>query len=121
MGYYAHKTLIVTGTATTSHFKNALNKAKELFAINENGDDVEMVSNPLKGFNQLETFMIAPDGSKEDWEKSDFFDKKMEEMIKYLKSPECAYDDKSSYNDWVLVEYGDTGRRVLKSNCTNKF
>jgi len=119
MGYFAHKVLVVTGEL--QQFENALRKAKEFFALNDRGLKVGMVSDVCKGLSNFKTFMIAPDGSKEDRETSDFFDEKMNQMIEYLKSEECVFSDKSSFNHWVLVEYGETGTRVLKSNCKNRL
>lgn len=120
MGVIAHKALIVTGT-DSSHLRRAYAEAINLFKVNDLGEEVKMVSELLTGLNQYKTFIVAPDGSKEGWVTSEYFDKKMDEMIKFLKSKECTFDDKSSYNDWVLVEYGETGRRVLKSNCKNMY
>lgn len=51
----------------------------------------------------------------------EFFNKKYLEMIDYLNSEECKFDDGSSFNYWMLIEYGDTGRRIKKSNCRNLF
>lgn len=121
MGYYVHKTLIVTGY-DSEHFRRAYAKAICLFRFDNKGNETNMVSSIYgQGLNNYKTFVVVPDGSKEGWETSDFFDKKMDEMIEYLNSKDCKFSDNSSFNEWILVEYGDTGRRVLKSNCKNKF
>lgn len=115
MGVIAHKTLIVTGDKAYGDFIKAHAKAKELFAVDDEGDKAEMVSDicgPV--MNGYATFMVIPDGSKEGWAMSDHFDKCMDQMVAYLKKADCV-------GEWVLVEYGETGRRVLKSNCVNRY
>lgn len=120
MGVIAHKSLIVTGQGM--HFTNAYDRAKELFEVDDYGKKTNMVSNILgQGLNEYYTFCVAPDGSKEGWSTSDFFDARIEEMIEYLKSNNCTFSDNSSFNQWVLVQFGETGRRVLKSNCKNMY
>lgn len=118
MGFYEHKTIVVTGEGF--HFENAYKKAKELFHRDDKGNEVEMVSNIVgTGMNQWQSFFICPSGSKNDWEMDEFFNKKYNEMIAYLKSDYCKFNDGSSYNMWFLAEYGDTGRRIKSSNCKN--
>jgi hypothetical protein len=121
MGKTVHKSLVVTGSF--EHFANAYNRALELFKIDNDGNEMNMVSGILdKGINQCKTFIIAPDGSYEGYPTSDFFDAKMNIMIDYLKSRDCIYDeDSSSSIKWILVEYGDTGSRILKSNCQDLY
>ena len=51
MGYFEHKTIVVTGEGY--HFDNAYKKAKELFAVDNEGNEVNMVSNIVgTGMNQ---------------------------------------------------------------------
>lgn len=118
MSYYEHKTLVVTGEGP--HFTNAYKKAKELFKKDDLGKEVSMVSNIVgTGMNQYYSFFIAPSGSKANLEIDVFFSEKLKEMVDYLNTDDCKFEDGSSFNRWVLVEYGDTGRRVKKSNCKN--
>ena len=42
MGYFEHRTLVVTGEGL--HFSNAYSKAKELFSVDDEGNNVDMVS-----------------------------------------------------------------------------
>lgn len=118
MSYYEHKTLVITGEGI--HFDNAYKKAKELFSKDDLGKEVNMVSNIIgTGMNQYYSFFIAPCGSKVGWEIETFFNEKFKGMLDYLNSNDCKFEDGSSFNRWVFVEYGDTGRRVKKSNCKN--
>lgn len=120
MGYFEHKTIVVTGEGT--HFENAYEKAKELFRVDDTGKEVNMVSNIVgTGINQYYSFFISPSGSKVGWSMDEFFNKKFNEMVEFLKSDYCQFDDGSSYNNWFLAEYGETGRRIKKSNCKNLF
>ena len=120
MGYYEQKTIVVTGEG--EHFKNAYNKALELFKTDDEGKEVNMVSNIIgTGMNQYYSFFISPCGSKVGWEMDNYFNEKFTEMVNYLNSYDCKFEDGSSYNKWFLAEYGDTGRRIKKSNCKNLF
>ena len=63
MGYFEHKTLVVTSEG--HHFENAYKKAKELFEVDDEGKEVNMVSNIVgTGMNQYYSFFICPIGSK---------------------------------------------------------
>lgn len=120
MGYFEHKTIVVTGEGM--HFNNAYNKAKELFATDDYGEPVNMVSNIIgTGMNQYYSFFISPCGSKAGCEMDEYFNDKFNKMVEYLKSSDCNFEDGSSFNRWFLAEYGDTGRRIKKSNCRNMF
>jgi uncharacterized phage infection (PIP) family protein YhgE len=118
MGLIQHKVLIVTGYDVNyfgegMHFDNALKKAKSLFP--------ELMSNVIKSeINEYQTFMIAPDGSKEGWTLSDETDKKLDEMVAYLRTTACKFHDGSSCLNWFLASYGEAGRKILKSNCMNR-
>ena len=120
MGYFEHKTIVVTGEGY--HFENAYKKAKELFKVDDEGREVNMVSNIVgTGMNQYYSFFISPSGSKAGWKMDEYFNEKFNEMVDYLKSNDCQFEDGSSFNSWFLVEYGETGRRIKKSNYKNMF
>lgn len=120
MGYFEHKTIVVTGEGY--HFDNAYKKAKELFAVDDKGNEVSMVSNIVgTGMNQYYSFFISPSGSKVGWEMEEYFNERFNEMVDYLNSHDCKFEDGSSFNSWFLAEYGETGRRIKKSNCKNMF
>lgn len=81
-----------------------------------------MVSNIVgTGMNQYYSFFICPSGSKVGWEMDDYFNNRFNEMVEYLKSNDCQFNDGSSFNSWFLAEYDETGRRIKKSNCKNRF
>ena len=64
--------------------------------------------------NGMVTVILAPDGSKEGWSDSDTGDRLREEFIEYLGT--YNYEDDSSPWDWVEVEYGEYGQKVLRGN-----
>ena len=81
-----------------------------------------MVSNIVgTGMNQYYSFFICPSGSKVGWEMDDYFNNRFNEMVEYLKSNDCQFNDGSLFNSWFLAEYDETGRRIKKSNCKNRF
>ena len=113
MGYHVRQTLIVTGMGV--QFENAYKKAKHLFNSELDGIKLNLVSEISNSFNQYKNFCVFDSGSKCCWELDNEYKRRVLEMIEFLKN------DKDSLNDWVLVEYGDTGRRIKASNCRNKF
>lgn len=118
MGYYNHKTIVVTGEG--EHLDNAYKKAKELFSVDDEGNNVNMVSDMVgTGINGYQSFFISPCGSKVGWEMDNYFNKKYDEMTEYLNSEDCKFEDGSSFLSWIFVEYGDFGAKILKTNCTN--
>ena len=66
--------------------------------------------------NDVRSFFIAPDGSKEGWSESDEHDKKRAEYVKWLEAQ--AYEDGSSPLAWALIQYGDEGddNRMLRDS-----
>lgn len=57
--------------------------------------------------NGFVTVVLAPDGSNEGWDDSDFGDTIRYEFIQAIRLAE--YDDGSSPWDWIEVGYGEAG------------
>ena len=84
MGYFEHKTIVVTGEGY--HFDNAYKKAKELFATDNEGKEVNMVSNVVgTGMNQYYSFFISPSGSKAGWDMDEYFNEKFKIIAKEMR------------------------------------
>ena len=110
MGDILHHTIIVTGSHNNDdnvHWaKVARLKALKFFGG-------ELVSELVdSGTNGVKSFFIAPDGSKESWERSDEGDDDRDRFIGWLKK--CEYDDSSSPLAWAEVRYGDEYGAVTK-------
>lgn len=90
MGYHIHHAIICT-----SWDKEAIllahNKANELF-----GTVSELISGEVNSYN---SFLIAPDGSKEFWKLSEEYDKKRKEFKEFLKKSNI-------YIDWIELSFG---------------
>lgn len=65
--------------------------------------------------NNIQTFIVMPDGSKEHWPESDVGDDFRKSFIAEIESH--TYEDGSSPWFWVEVGYGEYGQKVLKGNC----
>lgn len=68
----------------------------------------EILTSPI---NELYTFVVGPDGSKEGWKPSNLGDTARGEFIEWLDAQ--RYEDRSSPFDWVVVQYGDDGMDTL--------
>lgn len=111
MGYMVHHSIIVT-----SWNKDLLRKihstANSIFMHHEGS----LVSPIVKGImNGFDSFFVAPDGSKDGWEDSDWGDSRRKEFIEILDKN--RYEDGSSSLDWCVVQYGDDERddKLLQS------
>jgi len=97
MGYMRHHAIVVTSFNDTE-INKAHEKAKYYF-----GNLVsEIIESSINGYY---SFFISPDGSKEDWDESEYGDKQRSLFKRWLISQ--LYDDTSSPYDWVEVQYGD--------------
>jgi hypothetical protein len=96
MGMFKHHTIIVTGWSRKAT-KRARRRARRLFYELVS----KIVESPLNGFW---TFIIAPDGSKEEWDESFAYDRRRAAYVAWLSRH--AHDG-SSLLDWVEIQYGD--------------
>lgn len=106
MSWMRHHAIIVT-SFNKDYVDGARKQALELF-------DIAQVSEIITGVvNCYYTFLIGPDGSKENWDTSDKYDGKRESFIEWLQQ----YDGFCTY---VEVQYGcDYGcNRILKAGET---
>jgi hypothetical protein len=96
MGYMRHHAIIVTSfdadLVTQAHAKAT---GLGMLVTNITRDSV----------NGYQSFLAAPDGSKEGWDESDAGDARRAEFIDWLDSR--RYEDDSTSIDWVEVQYGD--------------
>lgn len=96
MGYMRHNAIIVSGSyddwIERAHIK---------------ATDLGMHVTPIveSDLNDIQTFLVIPDGSKEGWAESDDGDKRRSEFRRWLDKQ--RYEDGSSPLAWVEVQYGD--------------
>lgn len=69
--------------------------------------------------NGNHTVIMAPDGSKEGWEISHVGDTLRQSFINKIES--YNYPDGSNPFDWVEIEFGEFGQKVLRGNCENRY
>lgn len=96
MGYQRHHAIIVT-SYNNVHILRAQMAAKDIFG--------EFPMRSESKINEYYTFLIPPDGSKEDWPESDAGDVRRDKFINWLN--EQRFEDGSSPYKWVEVQYGD--------------
>lgn len=101
MGYMRHHAVVVT-TYDATLASVARNKALELFEAAQ----VSPICSPE--CNGYHSFFVAPDGSKDGWERSETGDTARAAFLAWLN--EQRYGDNSSPHDWVEVQYGDDDR-----------
>lgn len=112
MGHNRHHAIIVT-TYDKVRGEQAHAKALELFThavapfSYTNTPISPLVETKLNGYY---SFCVFPDGSKEGWEESDFWDGQRAEFIAWLDS--TRFGDGSSPYDWAEVQYGDGESKV---------
>lgn len=93
MGYMKHNAIVVTAFSKT-HIKPARKKALSLgLSVTPKAES------PVNGYY---SFLIIPDGSKEDWRESEFGDEQREDWCNWAKKQ----SDKGIYFDWVHVSFG---------------
>lgn len=61
--------------------------------------------------NKYRSFFVAPDGSKEGWERSNAGDRARNAIISWLEGR--RFPDGSSHLDWVEVQFGDDDKQTL--------
>lgn len=110
MGYIRHHAIIVTSysekliTEVHGEAKKAFNNAYEDRSFIESPE--ELVSPIVESItNGYYSFFIAPDGSKEGWEESDYGDMARKRVIDFIDS--LAYEDGSNSVSYAELFYGD--------------
>jgi hypothetical protein len=100
MGYMRHHAIIVTA----SDYGLAHEALK---AAHDKATQLECLVTPItdKGHNGYQSFLVAPDGSKEGWEESESGDHRRADLIKFMMT--YRYEDGSSPLEWVEVQFGD--------------
>jgi len=107
MGYMRHHAIIVTGWDKKC-VKKAHDKAKEIF--NENVTQITLVV-----INGYCSFLIPPDGSKEEWDESNEGDEKRQLFKLWLQN------NHDLYLDWVEIQYGDDEGQTIVISHSDEF
>lgn len=102
MGWIRHHAIVVSAS-----YGDWAGKARDK-AVSLGMAVSEMVGPTING---TESFLVAPDGSKEGWSESDEGDIRRKEFKAWLRLQE--YEDGSSPIRWVEVQYGDDGNVTL--------
>lgn len=95
MGTIAHHAIIVTGSSES--IERAREKAVEIFKVDPEDHELfnRIMGHPViagvtnivaSGVNGYDSFMVAPDGSKEGWGLSDEGDKRRKELLDWLEA-----------------------------------
>ncbi|PAE20522.1 hypothetical protein CHH80_10945 [Bacillus sp. 7504-2] len=112
MGYIRHNAIVVTGYSypeAQKKFEKVYSKANELFE--------GLVSNIIPALtNGYQSFLIAPDGSKEGWDLSDEYDAKRKEFADFVDS--MAYGDGSNPIQFVDIAFDE--QHIGEVDRTNK-
>lgn len=109
MGYIKHSAIIVTSW-DEENIKKTHEKACEMFG--------KLVTNITEQtINGYRTFLIAPDGSKEDWEDSNNYDILRKKYKSFLKA--LCYGDGSSNIDYIEVWYDEQDESGIVKEVTN--
>lgn len=99
MGYIKHHAMVVT-SCDEKKIKMAHKKALTIF---------DHVSGILPSvINTYYSFFIPPDGSKEEWETSNEYNRKRAKFSRWLSCR--AYKDGGNPFDWVTVWYDEMGQ-----------
>ncbi len=98
MGYMRHHAIVVT-SYNAADIKAARDKAEELLRTTETTNTLvsPLVSATRNGY---QSFLIAPDGSKEWWDESDRAAEARAKFLEWVKGTSLSLD-------WVLVQFGD--------------
>lgn len=119
MGYIIHHTIVVTSWETDK-LKRVHKKAKEIFKEcfskeigTKDSIGLKLISR-IQGSitNKYSSFFIAPDGSKEGWDTSEFGDLARKKLIKYINH--LAYEEGSNSIAYAELYFGeDNGKAEI--------
>jgi hypothetical protein len=112
MGYISHHAMVVTGyrhEEADETFQAVYEKAVDLF------EDLVSPIIPTKR-NGFQSFLIAPDGSKEGWDLSNEYNEKRKILGNFIDAQ--AYDDGSNDIQFVEVGYNEEYEAFIER--TNK-
>ena len=103
MGYIKHHAIVVTSW-DSSLIKKAHKKSIEIF----NDRTSNIVKSHINGYK---SFFIAPDGSKEGWEDSDYGDSQRKIFKDWINKQ--SYEDGSNSLRFCEFFYGDDNKESL--------
>lgn len=117
MGTTIHHTVVVS-CFSKEKAEKARQKAIEIYKDHNSvhdGDTSRIISEVVRGLrNDISSFFIAPDGSKEGWDASNYSDVARNKFVEYMLN-----DADQLYCDFVVVEFGgdvSPDANVLKTN-----
>lgn len=101
MGYMRHHAIVVTS------WNAELLESAHRVAVDLGMCVTNITPEVINGY---QSFLVAPDGSKEGWPTSDRGDALRTQFIEWLDSQ--RYKDDSTSIDWVEVQFGDDERET---------
>ena len=111
MGMIQHRALIVTAVLDED-----IKKLKDFISKFEN----QALFTFTKGIcNGYETLFVAPSGSKVGWSEYDDAIDIQDEIIEFLEHQK--YDDGSSPYEYLQVDYGEFGQKIITGNNENLY
>lgn len=111
MGYMRHHAIVVTGPAEEM--------PRLAHRVSKITDEICFTSlTTPTSTNGYQSFLVAPDGSKEGWAESNEGDKIRGKVKEYLRS--LAYPDGSTSFKWVEVQYGDDNKETVVIDHSEK-
>lgn len=100
MGYESHRAIIVSCWQ-----KSVIEKCHQEAVIRFSGSCAFVTEATKPTVNGWQSFMVAPDGSKEGWAESEQSDAAAVLFLEFLNG--LRYEDGSSPVDWVYVRFAD--------------
>ena len=100
MGYMRHHAIVVTASDSPAA-DTALNAAEQK-ALDLGCSVTPIVDGAINGY---QSFLVAPDGSKEGWSESSKGDAQRAALIEFMDT--FRFEDGSSPLAWVEVQFGD--------------
>jgi hypothetical protein len=115
MGHEVPIAIIVTASYSYDHSEDRhwIDVAhEEAFGIFSEYSLSQLVSPVVEGMvNNVRSFFIAWDGSKEGWPEDETGDEARAKFVQWLRDQ--AYEDGSSPLDWVEFQYGGDDKKVV--------
>jgi hypothetical protein len=106
VGYQRHHAIVVTAWG-----EGVVDARNAIAALASQASACVFVSDVTPcAMNGYQSFLVAPDGSKEGWQDSDEGDVARDAIKAYLRS--LAYDDGSTRFGWVEVQFCDDERET---------
>lgn len=99
MGWMCHHTIVVTS------WKEELLTEAHAKAVELGCTASPITPVGVNGYRSFAAFFVAPDGSKEGWDRSDIGDVQRLGLLAWMDQQ--RYEDGSTALDWVEVQFGE--------------